>query len=85
MRLSSIHERAEYKGLYVAYKEAWQRFSSNVSYWQSLESATPEDCVAVEQARNAAHQTEASYRETRNRLAEYMLAHTSSAKELVNC
>jgi hypothetical protein len=70
MRLSSIHERAEYKGLYVAYKEAWQRFSSNVSYWQSLESATPEDRVAVEQARNAARQTEASYRETRNRLAK---------------
>jgi hypothetical protein len=85
MRSSSTHETAEYKGLYVAYKEAWERFSSNVSHWQFLESATPEDGVAMERARDALRQAEACYRESRNRLAEHMLAHTSSAKKLVNC
>jgi|SRR4051794_11427622 hypothetical protein len=85
MRLSPTNGRAEYNRLYVAYKEAWRRFSSNVSYLQALESAAPEHGVALERARDAVREAEASYHKSRNRLAEYMLANSLPTEQFVNC
>lgn len=83
MRFSTTQERAEFERLYSAYREAWQRLSLQVSYWQSLVSDGQADSAAVQRAQESVRQTEASYREHRDRLADYMLARASSTKDLV--
>lgn len=59
--------------LHAAYREAWQRFTSKVQFWQCLVSIM-EAGSAIGVAEDEIRQAELEYRTARNRLAEYMLA-----------
>ena len=61
--------------LYAAYQEAWRQFCSEVAVWQSLLSSEGNG-AATEAAKNRAAQAELRFRENRNLLAEFMIAHS---------
>lgn len=81
----TTQENGEFQTLDAAYREAWAQLLLQVSYWQSLEANTNADSVAVRKAWNAVEQAEADYRQSRNRLAEYLLPSAILAKQLVKC
>jgi hypothetical protein len=69
----TTQEKAEFQTLDAAYRGAWARLLLQVSYWQSLNSDPNADSVAVQKAWGAVERAEADYRQSRNRLAEYLL------------
>jgi hypothetical protein len=56
-----------------------------VSYWQSLNVDRNADSIALRKAREDVERAEASYRQSRNQLAEYILPTALQTKELVSC
>jgi hypothetical protein len=81
----TTQERAEFKTLDAAYRQAWTRLILQVSYWQSLNVDRNADSIALRKAREDVERAEASYRQSRNQLAEYILPSALQAKQLVNC
>ncbi len=63
----------EFRRLNSAYQEAWKRLRAEVGVWQSLTS-NGIDGTAIKDARNRVGRAEASYRESRNKVADYMIA-----------
>jgi hypothetical protein len=57
-----MHDRAEFQTLYTAYRRAWRLFANEVELGQS---------------QNAINRAELLYRETRNRLADYLISNKS--------
>ena len=85
MRRSTTQEKAEFQTLDAVYREAWAELLLQVNYWQSLNPDTNADSVAVQKAWDAAERAEASYRQSRNRLAEHLLPNALLAKQLLKC
>jgi hypothetical protein len=81
----TTQERAEFKTLDAAYRQAWTRLILQVSYWQSLNVERNADSVALQRAWEEVERAEASYRQSRNQLAEYILPTALQAKQLVSC
>jgi hypothetical protein len=81
----TTQKKAELKPLDAAYREAWSRLLLHVSYWQSLGPDTNPGSAAVKKAWHEVERAEVSYRQSRNRLAEYLLPSALKTKELVNC
>lgn len=81
----TTQERAEFKTLDAAYREAWTRLMLQVSYWQSLNVDRNADTVALQRAWEEVERAEASYRQSRNQLAEYILPSALQAKQLASC
>jgi hypothetical protein len=81
----TTQEKAEFKNLDAAYREAWAELLFQVGYWQSLNADRNADTVALQKAREEVERAEASYRQNRNQLAEYILPSALEAKDLVNC
>jgi hypothetical protein len=81
----TTQERAEFKTLDAAYREAWTRLRLQVSYLQSLNADTNADSVALQKAREEVERAEAGYRQSRDQLAECILPSALQAKQLVNC
>jgi hypothetical protein len=81
----TTQEKAELETLDAAYREAWSRLLLQVSYWQSLGPDTNPGSAAVKKAWHEVERAEASNRQSRNRLAEYLLPGALEAKELVSC
>src|SRR5205823_6259495 len=85
MRRSTTQEKAEFQTLDAVYREAWAELLLQVNYWQSLNPDTNADSVAVQKPWDAAERAEASYRQSRNRLAEHLLPNALLAKQLLKC
>jgi hypothetical protein len=81
----TTQEKAEFQALDAAYREAWARLLLQVSYWQSLNADANSDSIAVQKAWDAVERAEAEYRQSRNRLAEFLLPSAMLAKQLVKC
>jgi hypothetical protein len=81
----TTQEKAEFKKLDAAYRQAWARLLLQVSYWQSLNPDTNADSVAVRNAWEEVERAEAAYRQSRNRLAESLLPTALETEQLVNC
>jgi hypothetical protein len=81
----TTQEKAEFRALDAAYREAWARLLLQVSYWQSLNADANSDSIAVQKAWDAVERAEAEYRQSRNRLAEFLLPSAILAKQLVKC
>jgi hypothetical protein len=69
----TTQEKAEFQTLDAAYREAWARLLLQVNYWQSLNANPNAGSVAVQKAWDAVERAEADYRQSRNKLAEYLL------------
>jgi hypothetical protein len=80
----TTQEKAEFQTLDAAYREAWTRLLLQVCYWQSLNPDADGQSVAVQRASEEVERAEASYRQSRNRLAEHLLPSAIQAKHLVN-
>ena len=63
--------------LYAAYQEAWKQFCSEVATWQSLLSSEGNG-VAIKGAEHRVAQAELRFRESRNQLAEFMIAQSAT-------
>jgi hypothetical protein len=85
MRSLTTREKAEFKNLDAAYREAWTRLLLRVGYWQSVNADPNADHLVRQEAWDAVERAEAEYRRCRNRLAEYLLPRVIPAKELANC
>jgi hypothetical protein len=70
---NSREPQADFHRLYYAYQEAWKQFRAEVGVWQSLLSEAADE-AAIKEAKNRAARAEASYREQRNKLADYLIA-----------
>ena len=81
----TTQEKAEFQTLDAVYREAWTRLLLQVSYWQSLNPDANPDSVAVRKAWQEVERAEASYRQSRNQLAECLLPSALEARELVDC
>jgi hypothetical protein len=81
----TTQEKAEFQALDAAYREAWARLLLQVSYWQSVNADANSNSIAVQKAWDAVERAEAEYRQSRNRLAEFLLPSAMLAKQLVNC
>jgi hypothetical protein len=73
MQLWTAPHKTEFRLLQTAYREAWHRFSLQVNCWRFLIEAKAEE-AAIRQAEYEVARAEAAYRESRDRLASYMLA-----------
>ncbi len=73
---STTQSQLEFRRLYSAYQDAWKRLRVEVGRWQTGVS-NGIDGVAVEEARNRVARAEAAYRESRNKVAEYMMARSA--------
>jgi hypothetical protein len=81
----TTQQKAEFRTLDAAYREAWARLLLQVNYWQSLSTDPNADNVAVQKAWEAVERAETDYRQSRNRLVEYLLPNALLAKQLVRC
>jgi hypothetical protein len=81
----TTQENAEFQALDAAYREAWARLLLQVSYWQSRNADPNADSIAVQKAWDALERAEADYRQSRNRVAEFLLPSAMLAKQLVKC
>lgn len=73
MNATTITPQPEFRQLYGAYKEGWNRFRLEVEMLQSL-SPEASGAAAIEAATNRVKEAEAQYRATRDALAEHLLA-----------
>jgi hypothetical protein len=81
----TTQEKAEFRALDAAYREAWARLLLQVNYWQSLNADPNSDSIAVQKAWDVVERAEADYRQSRNRLAQFLLPSAILAKQLVKC
>ena len=72
---NSQDPQADFHRLHSAYQEAWKQLRAEVGVWQSLLSEAA-DQAAIQEAKNGAARAEASYREQRNKLADYLIANS---------
>lgn len=75
-------DRAEFRRLHAAYREAWYRLVLQARCWQLLVEDPKADTIAIRQAEEDVRQAEAYYRENRNQLADCMLARSGKARGL---
>jgi Protein of unknown function (DUF2934) len=79
MDLNSSQEKQNYERLRSAYQRAWKNFSTAVDSWQSrYDDADDSSDQAIERI----VQAELSYRDHRNKLADYMLSKAGKADDL---
>jgi hypothetical protein len=71
--------RLEFEQLQRAYQNAWRLFCAEVHAWQSL-SLDAANVTAMEAAKDGVGRAERSYREQRNKLADYMIAKSASRR-----
>jgi hypothetical protein len=81
----TTQEKTEFQNLDAAYREAWARLLLRVSYWQSLNAGPNANGATVQKAWDAVERAEVDYRQSRNRLAGYLLPNAVLAKQLVRC
>jgi hypothetical protein len=72
---NSREPEADFHRLYNAYQEAWNQFRVEVGNWQSLVSQAADE-AAIKEANDSVARAEASYREQRNKLADYLIANS---------
>jgi hypothetical protein len=65
----------EFRRLRVAYEEAFHGFSSQVRHLQSLNSRPGSGDTAVKTAQDLLDRAQNAYRQTRDSLARFILAH----------
>jgi hypothetical protein len=70
-----MQDRAEFQRLYTAYRQAWHCFVMEVDWWQSREA---ED-LAAREAPEPVEEAEVLYRQSRNRLADYLISKQSKS------
>ena len=70
---STREPQADFYRLYSAYQESWKQFRAEVGVWQSLLSEAADE-AAIKEAKDRVARAESSYREQRNRFADYLIA-----------
>jgi hypothetical protein len=65
--------QADFRRLYSAYQEAWSQFRAEVGVWQSLLSEAADE-AGIKEANNRVALAQTSYREQRNKLADFLIA-----------
>ncbi len=73
MDATTPQSQLEFRRLYSAYQDAWKRLRVEAGVWQSL-TLNGIDGAGIEEARKRVARAEACYRESRNKVAEYMMA-----------
>lgn len=81
MDATTGQSQLEFHRLYSAYQDAWKRLRVEVDRWQAL-TCNVVGSAAIEEARHRVACAEAAYRDSRNKVAECMLA--KSTKDLTS-
>jgi hypothetical protein len=72
--MRSAKEREQFHQFDAAYREAWQRFSARIGFWNLLLSMMPAGGLALKTAEHEIREAELEYHTKRNLLADYMLS-----------
>ncbi len=74
MRKRTSADEAQFQRLRKAYDAAFQNWTRQVRLLESLTSGSVQDSSAIEEARRQVEQAQIAYRESRNLLAEFIMA-----------
>ena len=65
--------QGDFHRLYSAYQESWKQFRAEAAAWQSLLSEAADE-AAINEAQSRVELAQASYRDQRNKFADYLIA-----------
>ena len=73
MRVGTVSQLEESKGLRLAYDCAWRQWSVAVTTWQAIQDGAATNGVSVADAEITLRLTHSQYQRARNALAEFLL------------